>query len=190
MDPALAEPVLEEGAWDLTPHQVIAVHAAILREALAEADEANRKLASLAASRFAVTGKPIRRVFLFELEAGVDFGFIREEFGAVEPFAGVVVPEAPAMRQGRKAPMRKKNRSKSEITKIALTLWATSERQEAMDEARSFHSKHNDITSDDSEQAAYYVRDRLMETCDDLLTDADRDALEDELYSMALAALT
>ena len=44
---------------------------------------------------------------------------------------------------------------------------------------------HNDIQSDDSAQAAYYVRDRLLEACEYPLTDSDREALENELYEMA-----
>jgi len=86
--------------------------------------------------------------------------------------------------------MSQRDRARTEITKLALVLWATVEREEAMEEARDLHPKWNDVRSEDSSQAAYYVRDRLMRACDDELTDSDRDALEDELYDMALAALT
>ena len=82
-------------------------------------------------------------------------------------------------------------KTKEEIKKIATGLWKTAAREEAFDEARKLYPKFGD-GGDDTEQAAYYVRDRLLALAKSAgdLTEADLDALGDELYAMAHAGLT
>ena len=67
-------------------------HAAVIAVALAAAEETNRKLFALATTQSQPERVRIRRVILFEVESGVDYGFVREEFGGIEPFAAVPVP--------------------------------------------------------------------------------------------------
>jgi hypothetical protein len=66
-------------------------HAAVVCAAMTEAAEANATLRSLAGSRLLREATLVRRVFLFETEKGVGFGFSPEEYGSIEPFASVPV---------------------------------------------------------------------------------------------------
>jgi hypothetical protein len=82
-------------------------------------------------------------------------------------------------------------KTKEEIKKIAAGLWETAAREEAFDEARKLHPGFGE-GGEDAEQAAYYIRDRLLALAKsgEDLTEADLDALGDELNEMALAGLT
>lgn len=67
-------------------------HAGMIAVALAAAEETNRKLFALATARSRSERVRVRRIFLFEVKSGVDYGFVVEEFGPIEPFASIAVP--------------------------------------------------------------------------------------------------
>jgi hypothetical protein len=56
----------------------------------AEAQAANARMASFVPLN-ADPPRYIKRVFLFETDKGIDYGFCREEFGALEPFMAIRV---------------------------------------------------------------------------------------------------
>ena len=66
-------------------------HAPIVRAALSAAAIANLLIKNLKRKGLAENPKLVRRIFLFETQDGVDYGFTREEFGAIEPFMSVPV---------------------------------------------------------------------------------------------------
>ena len=76
----------------MSREQILAQNQAVITEALAAAAETNKRLSELAVGIPRRERVQIRRIFLFQLEAGVDFGFVPEEFGHIEPFASIVVP--------------------------------------------------------------------------------------------------
>jgi len=70
-------------------NEILEQHAAVIGAAVTAAAEANIRLSALA--RLGCERVWIHRIFLFQLEEGVDFGFTTEEFGSIEPFASIPV---------------------------------------------------------------------------------------------------
>ena len=74
--------------------EMLAQNQDVIGAALAAAAKTNMRLSELAVAMPRREQVQIRRVFLFRLEGGVDFGFVPEEFGHIEPFASIVVPRS------------------------------------------------------------------------------------------------
>lgn len=78
----------------MSRREMLAQNQAVIGAALAAAAETNMRLSELAVAMLRREQVQIRRIFLFRLETGVDFGFVPEEFGHIEPFASIVVPRS------------------------------------------------------------------------------------------------
>jgi hypothetical protein len=64
----------------------------VAQQGVAEARNANERMKSFQIEAFASeTPKYIRRVFIFETDDGLEYGFHHEEFGGIEPFLSVKV---------------------------------------------------------------------------------------------------